>query len=313
MSASATLVSHNRDTADKAHEADSATSTEMTQDCAQNDPLHDATPITLLHEVCGPYYFDEDDQKLEARPSRLCCVHGSEAEEGIEIHTYLTAACEDSHYQDTLIICTICLHECLKLKMFPLGDGDIKDRFPADLVRCWAPGCLMPLNHSEIRKFSDPEVFEVYDQALLERALARDETIVQCAGQDCCCISWVDENAIKSLERFRCPECCRETCRDCNDLYEKHLGQDCPSRKKRVSTKTRIEEFASRMRVARKHKCPSCSLRYEKVDGCDHITCGRTTWEQYYYGKLYSFPALVMSMKSRYSAPFPFVCVSCAD
>lgn len=291
VSTTVTLAATSRDAAAKTHEAESAASSLETQPSSGTEPIVDVDtlPTLILHEVRGPDYFNEDDEQPDITALRLCSVHQGVMKDEAEMHSNLTDQCEGNHYNKDLLICTPCLHECLESKMFPLGAGDIQSRFPADKVRCWSPGCVRILSHSEIQKHADPAVFEVYDRALCQRALVRDATVVQCANSDCQCFTWIDDKLIKDLQRFRCPECCRQTCRDCNDLYEKHFGQVCPSRKKRLSAKYQLEEFASKLTLARKHKCPECSLKYEKIDGCDHITCGGTMWDQYTFGKCSRF------------------------
>lgn len=266
-------------------DGDTRPSTPRVATCA----LRAADLVLLLNDICGPEYFEDDHQPAEARSLvpivALCSVHGGTVENDVALHANITTACAESHYDRNLQICTPCLHEYLKGKMFPLGEGDIKQRYPATTVRCWAPGCFMPLTHSDIQQYADSEVFGVYDQALCQRALLKDDQVLQCASSDCRCFTWVDENISTNLQHFRCPECCRETCLECNDLYERHCGRECPVRKKHHSTKTRLVEFASKMRVARKHKCPKCPMRYEKNGGCDHITCGGNIWDEYMYGK----------------------------
>lgn len=157
--------------------------------------------------------------------------------------------------------------------MFPLGQGNSKNKFPSLRVKCHQ--CYQPMPHSLIQKHAEAEVFARYDRALCHRLLDQEKSILKCAFDDCDGAEWTDDPDCARSQKFRCPTCDRETCLDCHGPLQNHLDRPCPAGKNAQNPfRTKLAETRSKFKLKTKNKCPKCPVRYEKIEGCDHIVCG---------------------------------------
>lgn len=210
-------------------------------------------------------------------PARECSVHLDTIEDGQEVITALSQTCTYHHDWWKEIICVDCLKQHLHTQMFPheSENKDVKYKFPSMTVKCWAPGCPATLTHHVVQKYADYEVFRIYDLALCQRSLHDLDSIMKCATLGCPGAEWIDPVLSANSKIFLCPVCHQQTCRDCDDLYDRHLNLPCPATERKKRAKFVLEEAASENVLRTKDKCPRCPVRYERISGCDQITCGK--------------------------------------
>jgi len=122
------------------------------------------------YAVGVPEALVEAQKRLAAFRSKECSiqVYCTQAGREEDIHARLTPACAATHSWDDMIICTGCLQSHLEARMFPLDDPEVRFKFPSVTVPCWAPGCQSILSHDAIRSYVKPEIFTLYDNALLQ-------------------------------------------------------------------------------------------------------------------------------------------------
>lgn len=194
-------------------------------------------------------------------------------------HSVSTLTCGTANHlwihSQTGSICTSCLKQYLHHKMFPLNQEDTKRAFPAMAVGCWSANCRQPLPHHIIQQHADTEIFHDYDQAICQRHFKQDGSILKCASDGCVGAAWMDDSDCVETKIFNCPICDQDTCLECNGLYRIHLSRPCPAGKNASKPlRTKLAELSSKLRLKLANKCPNCSVRYEKMSGCDHIACG---------------------------------------
>lgn len=212
--------------------------------------------------------------RRQAWKDKECSVCGDKPEEPKDVHAHLSLACEPKHGWQDEIICTDCLRQFLESKMFPSGD----ERFPSGKVSCWAPNCGEILSHPNIQKYAEVQRFNAYDDALCQQHLHSGKSIAKCAGEACRGAIWLDPAADKNVTVFACPICKHRTCIQCNQPYKKHSKKPCPAGEvAKANARRKEEEKLTIAFMKTEKKCPKCKMPYHRVEGCDHITCGKDT------------------------------------
>lgn len=181
--------------------------------------------------------------------------------------------CDSYICREEANMCVGCFRKFLYMRMFPFSKGDSKDNFPSLDVKCHQ--CYQTMPHSLIQKHAEAEIFENYDRAVCRRFLGQENSILKCAFDDCDGAEWTDDPGCMKSQKFRCPTCNRDTCLDCHGPLQNHLDRPCPAGKHaRNPLRMKLAETRSRFKLKTKNKCPKCPIRYEKIEGCDHIVCG---------------------------------------
>ncbi|OAP64422.1 hypothetical protein AYL99_00394 [Fonsecaea erecta] len=200
-----------------------------------------------------------------------CAVCGDKPSDRDAIHAALSPSCEKNHGWEADIICTDCLQGHLESQMFPQGG----DKFPSPKVKCWAPNCSEILSHSIVQALAKTERFTIYDAALVQMFLSAGENMAKCAQPMCTGATWLGDDD-KNTTIFACDVCGEYTCIQCNQLYDKHRDEPCPQGEEAKGAERRKEEEAATAALlAKGKKCPKCKLPFERIEGCDHIVCGK--------------------------------------
>lgn len=246
---------------------------------------------TVIHSEIELIGVDDTSQRqeepVEAQEESIvkeCSIHLDVIGNDDLGHRGLTLGCAANHKIENEIICTGCLKQHLYGQMFPLYNEKVRHRFPSTTVKCWASDCFEVLDHHVIQQYADADAFRLYDQALYQRYLEDDPSLIKCASPDCAGAGWNSKVTKDERNILCCPLCSCSTCGCCKGPYEMHLGRPCPA-EPRSPAKIRLEETKSKVRLSMKNKCPKCPLRYEKMSGCDHITCGGGYAFSSIYGK----------------------------
>ena len=223
------------------------------------------------------YQATEIRERRRAFKDKDCAVCGDKPEQMDDITAGLTPSCSAKHSWADDIICADCLRGHLESQMFPQAN----DRFPSSKVKCWAPNCAETLAHSIIQLHASPARFAVYDDSLTQLCLQDGTNTIKCARPGCTGAAWVDEEEDRDVTIARCPVCESDTCIQCNQLYDMHREEPCPQGEEaRGAERRREEEAATARLMATGKKCPKCQLPYERIEGCDHIVCGKDAHSQ---------------------------------
>ncbi|KIW31169.1 uncharacterized protein PV07_02838 [Cladophialophora immunda] len=220
-----------------------------------------------------PEHLDIPEVKARRRAWREkdCAVCAEKPPDRNAIHAALSLSCEENHGWEDDIICTDCLRGHLESQMFPQGG----DKFPSAKVKCWAANCSETLNHSVLQVLADRKRFAIYDAALAQMLLSGGENMAKCAKRNCTGATWLGDED-KNTTIFTCDVCGEFTCIQCNQLYDNHRDEPCPQGEEAKGIeRRREEEAATAALLAKGKKCPQCKLPFERIEGCDHIVCGR--------------------------------------
>ncbi|KAJ9606019.1 hypothetical protein H2200_009868 [Cladophialophora chaetospira] len=226
-----------------------------------------------------PEELEAPDVKARRRAFREkdCVVCSDKPDSRHDIHAALSPICEANHGWDDDIICTDCLRGHLESQMFPQSD----DRFPSAKVKCWAPNCPEILSHSVLQMHAKQNRFAVYDASLAQLYINDGANTAKCANPGCIGATWLDEEEDRDITIITCPVCDEDTCIQCNQLYDKHRDEPCPvGEEARGAERRQQEEAATAALMANGKKCPKCQLPFERIEGCDHIVCGKDAHSQ---------------------------------
>ncbi|KAK5047449.1 hypothetical protein LTR84_006545 [Exophiala bonariae] len=191
--------------------------------------------------------------RLLAWQEKECSVCGDKPEEPKDIYSHLCTPCMPKHGWQNEIICKDCLQQCLESRMFPTED----ERFPSDNVLCWAPNCGEVLSHPTIQKYADAKRFATYDEALCQKLLHAGQSMAKCSRKDCKGAIWLDPVSDKNVTVFNCPVC------------------DHPGEAAKLNARRKEEEKLTTAFMKKEKKCPKCKMAYHRIEGCDHIVCGK--------------------------------------
>jgi E3 ubiquitin-protein ligase RNF217 len=147
------------------------------------------------------------------------------------------------------------------------------------------PACSQDINSSTILYNSELPVSirERYQQILAQDLSEKQNTFIKLCPH-CNFITILDENALvirekkfrrSSQEWIRCEQCDKEWCWSC--YAPSHPNETCRHFKKNHSqldiwARTRRSDKNNQRNAQR---CPKCSIYIEKIDGCDHMMCGK--------------------------------------
>ncbi|KIY02467.1 uncharacterized protein Z520_02606 [Fonsecaea multimorphosa CBS 102226] len=238
---------------------------ERTFYAAEGDQPEDAVNV--------PEHLEDPEVRVRLRAWRVkdCAVCAEKPSDRNAIHAALSPSCEKNHGWEDDIICTDCLQGHLESQMFPQGG----DKFPSAKVKCWAPNCSEILNHSVVQAFAECERFTIYDAGLAQMFLNDGENMAKCAKPKCTGATWLGDED-KNTTIIMCDVCGESTCIQCNQLYDMHRDEPCPQGEEAKGIeRRREEEAATAALLAKGKKCPKCKLPFERIEGCDHIVCGK--------------------------------------
>lgn len=174
--------------------------------------------------------------------------------------------CTDVHFQEMVqcyeshLCCSQCLERYAQEVVFGYAQGEL---------RCLTEDCQSTFPRSELWRALPGELYSKY-----EARVAQDN--IDTAGLEnfIKCIS-CDYGAIldSEIEYFSCPQCSKEFCRLCYELYEVHKGLTCEQVEKdeEIKIRTTYEEIMAETKI---RTCWKCKTGYTKErDTCNKITC----------------------------------------
>ncbi|CDW86144.1 ibr domain containing protein [Stylonychia lemnae] len=160
---------------------------------------------------------------------------------------YLELDCKDQHK-----FCTDCTIQYLKTN---INDGKVLD------IKCMDASCQIYIKEQVILDLlqSEQELLEKYKRFVFRRKIEKDPLIRWCSRPTC--EKYVKAKSIKD-KKLKC-ECGQLVCFQCGNEY--HGSSKCDS----VIDK----QFFDWVNENNVRYCPSCKIRIEKNDGCNHMTC----------------------------------------
>ncbi|CAF3624713.1 unnamed protein product [Rotaria sp. Silwood1] len=204
-------------------------------------------------------WYDTTDDEYEILECSICCD---------------TLTTNDA-YQ--LLPChhTIC-HSCLKSYICTSISSATYSSSSTLPITCFQQNCTTQLNSSLLQAFVSYEIYQSYNQSLLDRHLFSTGNYRKCPSRICVNLLIVDDKTKSSL---MC-SCGQRVCSEC--LEEYHFPATCQQYK---SYLTRLHESGddllsiskigdnSHCYIAEGKNCPNCGEFVEKNGGCPHMTC----------------------------------------
>jgi len=169
-------------------------------------------------------------------------------------------------------VCSTCVRRHIEAEISEKGN-------PA--ITCPHNECNQQLSHTDIQYFATPQQFERYDLVTMRRCLQSLPDFVWCAHRDCGSGQETEgAGAGKAIEGglrglwLRCHACNRRTC--LHHSCAMHEGMSCEEydAAARESEEVGLLQYLNTDAIRR---CPKCRHGIEKSEGCDHMTCRRSS------------------------------------
>ncbi|CAF1138616.1 unnamed protein product [Rotaria sp. Silwood1] len=163
-------------------------------------------------------------------------------------------------------ICDDCLYQHVKQAF---------NKMCTDNVHCPELCCGIFFKYQAVQKIlsnhKDRRLLEKYERFILHRQLEKMQEFIWCAHG--CGMGQLNEGGHRN-NIVTCVKCYKKTC--FTHKTEWHEGLTCSEYD---TVKNPELQASQRWIVQNCKKCPKCSCRIEKADGCDHMTCGKCRYE----------------------------------
>lgn len=192
--------------------------------------------------------------------------------------------------------CAICVEE-KPLKDFPAMTGKCKHKATTcstcvrtwikgelnamtwDKLKCIGTGCKCILQHGDVRRLAEREVFEKYDKFATLSVLSRMPNFRWCIGPRC--TSGQLHTTGTDGPIFTCSECRFKHCTIHNVAW--HAGLTCREYDyaQNPALKKKEEEASEKAIRELSRRCPGrgCGAPIQRNGGCDHMTCTKCKHE----------------------------------
>lgn len=229
-------------------------------------------PFAIPHTPCEEFYdelrFVKNETKIRRHLGKISKEHEKRVKRAKKTHGTLECSIcyRDDLLIDDMVECTnehLCCRSCTRTHIdvcFQEG----KCRFACVESSCSGEYTIQLVN----------ELLSPKDVQRLHKRL-QEVNIRQAAidGLECCphCpYAVIVENPDDKVFRCLNPECMKETCRLCKE--PNHIPLRCDEVEKGLELEMRkfIEEHVSEAMI---RKCPRCTQRFYKVEGCNKMTC----------------------------------------
>ncbi len=154
-------------------------------------------------------------------------------------------------------------------------NGNRRDNAGMQVARCYC-GLEVPLE--EVKFILGPELYAVYDAAMLRQCLAREGSkVVFCPGPDCRNAFFRAEElkGISACRERRCDGCSTSFCGVCGEVWAaEHAKLSCKSFKALLESRDlSLKAWQATMPKKLVKKCPGCKRLTEKNGGCNSHQC----------------------------------------
>jgi len=136
-------------------------------------------------------------------------------------------------------------------------------------IPCLDQNCDKKLDYYDVRNLVDEKHFQKYEEFCFVAALKEDPNAKYCQNPKGCTNVFIN-NQPKFEKKFTCTECKYEWCGDCNESW--HSGT-CEQYQAWKLENSKEEQNFDTWKKANTKPCPSCKVRTQKNDGCNHMTC----------------------------------------
>ncbi|XP_041473758.1 uncharacterized protein LOC121422663 [Lytechinus variegatus] len=155
------------------------------------------------------------------------------------------------------LFCQTCLQRYTKEAVYGQGKATLS---------CLEDGCDSVFPRSQLEKTLTKEILLKYDERVVEESInmADMDNLLRCPN--CNYAAVLD----KDHKVFSCPECHKETCRNCKEPWKDHYGLECDQVKKQSTMRLSYQE---RMTEAKVRTCYKCGTKFTKSEGCNKMTC----------------------------------------
>eukprot|EP01130_Rhizamoeba_saxonica_P009075 TRINITY_DN3683_c0_g1_i4.p1 TRINITY_DN3683_c0_g1~~TRINITY_DN3683_c0_g1_i4.p1 ORF type:complete len:396 (-),score=53.41 TRINITY_DN3683_c0_g1_i4:92-1279(-) len=163
------------------------------------------------------------------------------------------------------IYCLDCLNHYYTIN---INEGKVLD------LMCPNPACETVVEPVHIQAVVSNEIYAKFDSFLAIALINADPTTVWCTNPKGC------ETAIKAnsevTKHIICEVCNWEFCMECTEEWHEGTCEDYE--KWMIKNKKANKKFKKFERKYCK-KCPKCKIRIQKVDGCNHMSCGNCGYQ----------------------------------
>ncbi|CAM4852693.1 unnamed protein product [Rotaria socialis] len=178
-------------------------------------------------------------------------------------------------YQLLPCLHTLC-HSCLTSYIRTSISSATYSSSSTSQISCFEQNCSTKLNSSLLQAFLPFEIYQTYEQALIDRHLFSSGNYRKCPSRICSKLLILDDKTNTSL---MC-SCGQRICSECGEEY--HFPASCKQYKTYVM---RLRESGddllssskvgdnSTCYIAEGKNCPNCGEFVEKNGGCPHMTC----------------------------------------
>eukprot|EP00457_Paulinella_chromatophora_P001706 gb/GEZN01001708.1/.p1 GENE.gb/GEZN01001708.1/~~gb/GEZN01001708.1/.p1 ORF type:complete len:758 (+),score=103.96 gb/GEZN01001708.1/:297-2570(+) len=198
--------------------------------------------------------FQQEWQALVAQAGEVQCAV---CFDDIPVSKVIPASCR--HY-----FCKDCWQGYLESKV---NDGNVLK------IKCMFPDCIRVVEKKEVRARLKPETFEKYQKFHYDSLMATNPNARWCQTPDCEMVMI----GVKIRPKLTCPKCHKSVCFNCNLPW--HLGSCAMAAKGMLGVAAEEATFAAYQLVSNIKPCPKCRAPTEKIEGCNHMTCPRCSYE----------------------------------
>ncbi|KAK5118180.1 hypothetical protein LTR85_008160 [Meristemomyces frigidus] len=140
-------------------------------------------------------------------------------------------------------------------------------------IKC--PECTKVLQDAEIEVLASEKTYMIWLDKAAKSCTEANEEFRSCPSATCnwgCFLSTREDGNI-----FNCQKCQFKYCIICE--VRMHDGETCATYQKRLKTQDRgkVDQLSAKAIKKISKPCPKCGVSINKISGCDHITCSRTT------------------------------------
>ncbi|KAJ8037441.1 hypothetical protein HOLleu_18254 [Holothuria leucospilota] len=157
------------------------------------------------------------------------------------------------------LFCSDCLQRYLKEAIYGQGKGNLA---------CMATDCSSTFPRDQIEKSLPPDLLAKYDERCREESvhLADLEDLVRCPHCQFAATLPLE------MKAFLCPQCGKETCRDCQQDWKDHFGKKCEELESKSEEQLRTK-YEEKLTEALIRTCHRCKASIVKENGCNKMTC----------------------------------------
>jgi len=142
-------------------------------------------------------------------------------------------------------------------------------------ISCPDQNCDCKMDYYDVRSLVDQKHFNKYEEFCFVAALKGDPNAKYCQNPKGCTNVFISDQP-KFEKKLKCTECQYEWCSECGESW--HSGT-CEQFQQWKVENSKEEKNFNDWKKNNTKPCPSCKVRTQKNDGCNHMTCGNCRYQ----------------------------------